>query len=112
MPRDRDALYDILEAIRRIASYTADMDREAFAEAPAIQDAVIRRFEIIGEASKRLSKEFRESHPDIPWDRMAGMRDRVIHGYDTVDLDVVWKTARADLPALESRIAQIKSALR
>lgn len=62
---------------------------------------------IIGEAVKRLSEEFRNSHPNVPWNLIAGMRDKLIHGYDTVDLDQVWQTASFDIPELLLQIAPI-----
>jgi uncharacterized protein with HEPN domain len=61
---------------------------------------VIRCIEIIGEAASRLSKEFRKAHPDVPWQYMIGMRNRIIHGYFDIDPDLVWKTASQELPAL------------
>ncbi len=107
MPRDRDAVFDILESVRLIRRYVAEMDRSRFTADQVVQDAVIRRFEIIGEATKRLSDEVRTRHPDLPWRAMAAMRDRVIHGYDTIDLDVVWRTVHDDLPSLQSALEKI-----
>ena len=72
-----------------------------------IQDAVIRNFEIIGEATKKISKQFIQSHPEIPWQDMAGMRDKLIHDYLDVDLEVVWKTVEADLPLLKDLITKV-----
>lgn len=107
MPRDRDALYDILDAARLILEYTEGMDYESFRASQLTEDAVLRRFEIIGEATKRLSSDFCQQHSDIPWQDMAGMRDRVIHGYDTVDWQIVWKAVRESLPVLVARIETI-----
>lgn len=109
MRRDRDSLYDILESIRLIHRYVEGHDQSHFEEDIAIQDAVARRFEIIGEATKRLSEQMRAAHPEVPWRAMAAMRNRVIHGYDTIDLDVMWKTIHEDLPRLESQIEAIFS---
>ena len=72
-----------------------------------VQDAVIRNIEIIGEATKKITKQFTQSHPKIPWQDMAGMRDKLIHDYLDVDLDVVWKTVEVDLPLLKEMINNI-----
>ena len=89
-----DALYfhHILEAIDRIRSYTS-AGPEAFRRDLKTQDAVIRNVQIIGEASKKVSLETRAAHPEIPWKDMAGMRDRIVHDYFGVSLDIVWDCA-------------------
>ena len=71
------------------------------------QDAVIRQFEIIGEATKQLSKSFRENNPDIPWKKLAGLRDKLIHDYMGVDIPAIWKSIKDDLPTLKKYIANI-----
>ncbi len=81
------------------------MDRPTFDQDLKTQDAVIRRVEIIGEATRRLSLEFRAAHPDIPWQAMAGMRSRLIHDYDEVSLNLVWDVIQQDIPTL---IAQVE----
>ncbi|MAT98823.1 MAG: hypothetical protein CL608_16895 [Anaerolineaceae bacterium] len=103
-PRDESYLLDILTACRLIQSFVADMDRDAFDDDLKTQSAVIRQFEILGEATKRLSEELRASQPDIPWRQMAGMRDILIHAYDHVDLDQVWYATQASIPALIPQI--------
>ena len=65
-----------------------------------LQDSVIRRLEVIGEAAGRISTQFREQHPEIPWHDMIGMRNRMIHGYDDVDIEIVWNTVQRRLPEL------------
>jgi uncharacterized protein with HEPN domain len=85
MQRDEQSLLDIVDSIRLIFEYVQDWDD--FTQSIRDQDAVIRRLIIIGEATKRLSTQFREVHPDIPWKEMAGLRDVVVHDYDEVDLD-------------------------
>jgi uncharacterized protein with HEPN domain len=72
-----------------------------------IQDGAIRQIEIIGEATKRLSKEIRKSHPKIPWKDIAGMRDKLIHDYLGVDLAAVWDTVKKDIPALKNSLGNI-----
>lgn len=102
-------LSDILEAITKIEKYLSGMDRSAFLQNDAIQDAVIRRFEIIGEAVRRLDQDFREQFPELPWKKMVGMRDMLIHGYDEVDLEYVWKLASEGLAEVKEKVSQILS---
>jgi uncharacterized protein with HEPN domain len=73
------------------------------------QSAVIRQLEIVGEATKRLSEPFRTNHPDIPWQKMAGMRDILIHAYDAVDLDEVWNASTRSIPQLIERLEPLVS---
>ena len=109
-----DYLGHILKAIERIDRYTADMDEAAFLNSELVQDAVIRNIEIIGEASnniQRASPEFAVQHDDIPWLVMYTMRNRVSHGYDKVDLEVVWKTIQGDLPGLHAQIQGVQASI-
>lgn len=102
-----DYLGHILKAIERIDRYTADMDEVAFLNSELVQDAVIRNIEIIGEAAnniQRVAPEFAVRHDDIPWLVMYTMRNRVSHGYDKVDLEIVWKTVQSDLPRLYQQV--------
>ncbi|MGB3292349.1 MAG: HepT-like ribonuclease domain-containing protein [Phormidesmis sp.] len=89
MSRDSAALIDISDAIQLINQYIEGVDRYGLSENVEKQDAIIRRITIIGEATKRLSREFRNQHPTIPWRQIAGMRDILSHDYDEVDLDEV-----------------------
>ena len=97
----------ILESIDKIEDFTREISRFDFDWNVMIQDAVIRNIEIIGEATKKISKQLTESHQEIPWSEMAGMRDKLIHDYLDVDLDVVWKTVEIDLPLLKEMISKI-----
>jgi uncharacterized protein with HEPN domain len=100
MSRDPAYLLDILQAARRIREGVEGVTKEAFLKEWMRHSAIVRQIEIVGEATKRLSEEFRNSQPEIPWRSMAGMRDVVIHGYDHVDLEEVWKVAETDIPKL------------
>lgn len=100
MRDNRLYLSNIKECIERIESYTCD-GREAFMQTPMIQDAVIRNFEIIGEATKRLSPELRAAYPDIAWQQIAGLRDVLIHDYLKVNLNRIWGIIEQNLPELK-----------
>jgi len=102
-----DYLNDILESITNIKSFIQDMDFPTFQEDKKSQYAVIRALEIIGEASKKISKEVQKTYSDIPWRFMAGMRDKLIHDYFGVDIQVVWITASEDIINLEEGIRKI-----
>lgn len=86
--------------------YTAG-GREAFFTDPMIQDAVVRNIEIIGEAARAVTEATRRAHPEIPWKKIVGTRDRAIHGYFRVDLDIVWEVVAAELPALRRQISAL-----
>ncbi len=105
-----DSIYidHILNSINRILDYISGKDREAFEADLVTQDAVVRQLEVIGEATKRVSKELRSRHPEIPWSDMAGMRDVLIHDYIDVDLGVVWKTASENIPDLKALIIKLQ----
>ncbi len=106
--RDTSALWDMVRAAGNIEAFLADMDAEAFHDDKKTHFAVIYQIQVIGEATKRLSEAFREAHAEIPWRKIAGMRDFVVHGYDQVNLRRVWDTATISVPEL---IAQIKRLL-
>lgn len=99
-------LAHILERAIRIEEYLREGEA-AFMQDRKTQDAVIRNFEVIGEAAKRVPAEYRAKHASVPWQLMAGFRDVLIHGYEGVDLGRVWSTASRDLPAVRSAIAAI-----
>lgn len=107
-----DYLGHILKAIERIDRYTANLDEVGFLASELVQDAVIRNFEIIGEACNNIEKHFPEfaaQHDDIPWLVMYTMRNRVSHGYFKVDLEIVWKTIHRDLPGLHAQIREVRA---
>ena len=105
-----DYLGHILKAIERIDRYTADMNEVGFLNSELVQDAVIRNIEIVGEASNsilRMDAEFAAAHDEIPWQVMYTMRNRVTHGYEQVDLEIVWKTIQSDLPTLRAQVQAV-----
>ena len=105
--RISDYLDHMLQATDRIARYVTGMDRQTFMGDELVQDAVIRNIEILGEAARNIEKqapEFVALHPHIPWAAIYGMRNRVTHGYFSVDLDLVWKTLEKDIPELAGAI--------
>jgi uncharacterized protein with HEPN domain len=103
---DRLYLTHILEAVGKIRAYCAG-GRESFLQSPMVQDAVIRNLEIIGEATKKLSAQARRACPGIPWRRVAGMRDVLIHDYMRVDPNEVWRAVESDLPALRDAVERL-----
>jgi uncharacterized protein with HEPN domain len=102
-------LRHILDAIQKIESYVS-VGHETFITISHWQDAVIRQLEIIGEATKRLSPELRSRHPQIPWKRIAGLRDVLIHDYLGVDISMVWQITQTFLPELKLQVDAILSA--
>ncbi len=107
MSKDNDALQDIVNAATHVLDFIRGSDKELFLDDWKTCSAVLYQLTVIGEAVKRLSKDFRDAHPEIPWALMAGMRDHLIHGYDLTDWDEVWKTADTDVPDLLNRIYPI-----
>lgn len=109
MPRDDAVLFDIQKAANEILAFKKGMDRDAFSKDTRTQSAVLHQLMVLGEAVKRLSDGFREDHPEIPWRLIAGMRDKLIHDYDAVDFDEVWKTTEKDIPDLLKKLAPMVS---
>lgn len=99
-------LIHMLECVEKIQRYTRD-GQDAFFESSLIQDGVIRNFEIIGEAAKQVSAETRSANPEIPWSKVAGFRDVLIHGYMGVELSEVWTVVERDLADLEGELRRI-----
>jgi uncharacterized protein with HEPN domain len=97
---------DIIDAIDNIDVYTKAMTYEQFVNDRKTVDAVIRNFEVIGEATKHVPLAVRQKYPKVPWRDMAGMRDKLIHGYFGVQLDVVWKTIKERLPEVRPLVVE------
>lgn len=106
MKNDRAYILHIIDSIDQILEYTDQLSFSEFKESRLVQDAAVRNFEIIGEATKQVSTKTREAFEEIRWKSMAGMRDILIHNYMGVDLDVVWRTIGA-LPQLRKDLNQI-----
>lgn len=107
MSRDDAYVYDMLESAQAILGYMAGKTWDEFSKDALLQDAVVRRLEIIGEAAGRVSAETQKKYSYIPWMAMRGTRNRVIHGYDNVQLDIIWDIVQDDLPGLISELKKI-----
>jgi uncharacterized protein with HEPN domain len=110
MKDDRIYLLHVRDAIQHIVSHTAE-GKESFFSDRKTQDAVVRNLEIVGEAIKRVSVTLKEAHPDIAWKPIAGMRDKLIHDYFGVNLQLVWDVVERDLPVLKQKIGRLLEAL-
>jgi uncharacterized protein with HEPN domain len=97
-------LEDILDAVDKILEYTKDIDEVSFSRNSLLQDAVIRRFGIIGEAANKIPKEIREKSSNIPWKSVIGMRNIVIHDYANVSMDKAWEVIKNHLPLLKNEV--------
>lgn len=100
MRHDETYLLDILIAAKKAIKFVEGIAQHEFEESEVLQNAVLRPLEIIGEASAKISKEFRKTHSEIPWREMVGLRNRLIHEYFRIDYDAVWDTIHKDLPKL------------
>ena len=105
--KTEDSLQDMLEAARRICLYTKNTAFEQFEKDFKTQDAVLRNLEVLGEATKNISEDFRYEHPNLPWSEMARTRDVLIHHYFGVNLDIVWGIAALELPKIIAELELI-----
>lgn len=104
---DIDLIQDIAESVARISLYTLNMEYEEFRKDKKTQDAVIRNIEIMGEATKKLSEDMRNDNPNIPWKNIAGTRDKLIHSYFGVNIDIIWSIVQIEIPSLLPKIERI-----
>lgn len=100
MSRDEAAILDIVKACQLAIEFKGEVVKKDFLDDLKTQSAILHQLLLLGEATKRLSLEFRSTHPHVPWSKMTGMRDKLIHDYDEVDMDEVWKTVASDIPKL------------
>jgi uncharacterized protein with HEPN domain len=100
-------LRHILDAIEQIQDYLKGVTAEQFLQKRLLQDGVVRRLEIIGEASRNLSDELRQRHPGVPWRQIISLRNRITHAYFDVDLHIVWEIAQNDLSPLKQQVERI-----
>ncbi len=101
-------LEDIILAIQKIGRYTSQMDHDAFLRDDLVIDAVARNLEIIGEATRQLPEEFKHVHTQIPWTQIAGLRNRIVHDYFGLDLEIIWEIVQRDLPGLEKQVRTLQ----
>lgn len=104
MRRDEARLLDIILASRDAAEFAEGVSREQYLSDRMLQSAVCHKLEVIGEAARAVSDEFKTAHPEIPWADVVGLRNRIVHEYFRLDLDVIWHILQNDLPALMSMV--------
>ncbi len=107
----RDYLQDIIDSINDIESFTKNMTYEDFTKDRKTINAIIRSIEVIGEAAKKIPKSIRDKHPDVPWKKMAGMRDKMIHEYFGMDVGILWKVVKENIPPLKPLIEDVLKSL-
>ena len=107
--RDPDLLVlDMLEAARKIELYTAGLDYPEFFSDEKTIDAVARNLEVLGAAARQLPSDFTLRHPDVPWNKLAGLRNRTVHDYFGLDLEIIWQIIRHDLPPLKGQLEKLE----
>jgi len=104
-------LLHIMDAFVQIERYTDGVSHDDFMENSLLQDGVIRQLEIMGEASRSLSEDIRNDYPHIPWRQMIGLRNRMIHAYFNVNLQIIWEIVKGDIPDLKQKMKQLLDAI-
>ncbi|MCD4810430.1 MAG: DUF86 domain-containing protein [Methanosarcinales archaeon] len=102
-----DFVQDILDSINDVENFIDGMEFEDFIKDKKTIYSVVRAIEIIGEAAKNVPEQIRTKYPDVPWKQMAGMRDKLIHEYFGVDLEILWETAKDDVPRLKTAVSKV-----
>jgi len=106
--RDPDLLIeDMLASIRKIERYTSGMNQEVFRQDEKTVDAVVRNLEILGEATRQMPEDFTARHSDVPWRQIAGLRNRIVHDYFGLDLEMIWQVIRNDLPQFRAGLEHL-----
>jgi len=103
---------DIDDCIKNIEDFSKGLSKNNFLNDKLRQSAIVRQLEIIGEAAKNIPEIFREQYPEIPWKKIAGLRDVITHAYFNIDIDITWDIIKKDLPALKKHITKIKNILK
>lgn len=106
-PEDKIRLQHILDEANEVRKYTQDISFKEFVTEGKTVRAVVRSIEVIGEAASKISIDFRKEHPEIPWEKVIGMRNRLIHVYFDIDYKIVWKTLQENLPSLVNQLKTI-----
>lgn len=107
MLRDKSSLIDVLNACESIERYIESKSFGDFEKDEMLQDAIIRKIEILGEASNRISEEIKNRFPDLPWNKMRAVRNILIHMYDELDLNIIWDTIKKDIPQLKTHLIKL-----
>src|SRR5262245_30813510 len=100
---------DIWEAIEKVERYVAGLDHDTFIKDDKTIDSVVRNLEIIGEAANRLPEDFRTQHPEVEWRKIVGLRNRIVHDYFNIDVEIVWEIIQKDLPNLKLKLSRIRT---